>query len=91
MGRPVAAYDIRGVREVIDPTLGLLAPRGDVGALAGIVGDLVEEPDRCTDLGKQCREWVTERFSEDRVITRLRAVYRDLSAAPARNGARRPG
>jgi glycosyltransferase involved in cell wall biosynthesis len=91
MGRPVAAYDIRGVREVIDPQLGLLAPRGDVGALTRIVGDLVADPDRCADLGKQCREWVTERFSEDRVISRLRAVYRDLTGATVPSGARRAG
>ncbi len=74
-GRPVAAYDIRGVREVIDSDLGLLAPRGDVTALAGVVASLVEDPDRCDELGKLCRERIVERFSEDLVIERLRAVY----------------
>jgi glycosyltransferase involved in cell wall biosynthesis len=74
-GLPVAAYDIRGVREVIDPDLGLLAPRGDVDALTAVVASLVGDPDRCVELGKLCRERVVERFSEDLVIERLRAFY----------------
>ncbi|MGD0881106.1 MAG: glycosyltransferase family 4 protein [Acidimicrobiales bacterium] len=74
-GRPVAAYDIRGVREVIDPGLGLLAPRGDVAALCAVVASLVDDPDRCDELGKLCRERIVERFSEDLVIERLRSNY----------------
>jgi glycosyltransferase involved in cell wall biosynthesis len=75
MGRPVVAYDIRGVREVIDPETGLLAPRGDLDALTAIVEDLIGDPDRCAELGKRCRDLVTDRFSEDRVIERLRTFY----------------
>ncbi|MGA2837181.1 MAG: glycosyltransferase family 4 protein [Acidimicrobiales bacterium] len=74
-GRPVAAYDIRGVREVVDPGLGLLAPRGDVAALCEVVASLIDDPDRCEELGKLCRERVVERFSEDQVIERLRSFY----------------
>ncbi len=75
MGRPVAAYDIRGVREVIDPELGLLARRGDQQALTRVVEDLVRHPDRCSELGDRCRKWVVSRFSEDDVVDRLRATY----------------
>jgi glycosyltransferase involved in cell wall biosynthesis len=74
-GRPVAAYDIRGVREVIDSGLGLLAPRGDVTARTEVVASLVGDPDRGDELGKLCRERIVERFSEDLVIERLRAFY----------------
>jgi len=76
-GRPVVAYDIRGVREVIDPGLGLLAPRGDVAALTALLGDLLDDPDRCDELGKLCRERIVAEFSEDRVIERLRVFYAD--------------
>lgn len=75
MGRPVAAYDIRGVREVIDPALGLLAPRGDVAALTAIVSDLIDAPDRCIELGKQCRDHIVTQFSEGLVMERLRHFY----------------
>ncbi len=81
MGRPVVAYDIRGVREVIDPQLGLLAPRGDRGALAGVVGSLLGDPDRCAELGDRCRRWVVSRFSEELVVDRLRSVYSALGSA----------
>ena len=51
MGLPVVAYDIRGVREVIDPRLGLLAPRGEQPALTSIVEELLKDPSRCSQLG----------------------------------------
>jgi glycosyltransferase involved in cell wall biosynthesis len=75
MGKPVVAYDIRGVREVIDPGLGLLAPRGDQQALGRVVEDLLSDADRCVELGESCRQWVRSRFSEDLVVDRLRATY----------------
>ena len=40
-GRPVVAYDVRGVREVIDPASGLLVPRGDRAALDRAVSELL--------------------------------------------------
>ncbi|MHB1517377.1 MAG: glycosyltransferase family 4 protein [Acidimicrobiales bacterium] len=75
MGRPVVAYDIRGVREVIDPSTGLLVPRGDGEALAAVVRSLVGDPARRLDLGERCRARVVGGYSEDRVLDRLRAVY----------------
>ena len=78
MGRPVAAYDIRGVREVIDPRLGLLVPRGDLGALTDLVEELVKDPARCDELGDRCRQWVVARFSEDLVVERLRTLYSSI-------------
>jgi glycosyltransferase involved in cell wall biosynthesis len=80
-GRPVVAYDVRGVREVIDPTSGLLVPRGDVDALGAVVTGLLDDPVRRAAVGKACRERVLEGFSEGAVIARLRRVYRDLPGA----------
>ena len=81
MGRPVVAYDIRGVREVIDPATGLLAPRGDRASLAALVEKLIADPAGCSALGARCRERVVERFSEDRVVDRLRAAYSTVERA----------
>ncbi len=75
MGKPVVAYDIRGVREVIDPELGLLAPRGDQRALGRVVEGLLADGERRAELGEACRRWVRSRFSEDQVVDRLRATY----------------
>ena len=74
-GKPVVAYDIRGVREVVDPASGLLVPRGDVRGLTAVVEELLGDPERRATLGKAGRERVSERFSEDDVITRLREIY----------------
>ncbi|MFN2537194.1 MAG: glycosyltransferase [Mycobacteriales bacterium] len=80
-GRPVVAYDIRGVREVIPPASALLAPVGDVRRLTELVRELVlDEPARLT-AGRGCREWVVDRFSEDRVLDRLREFYRQEGLA----------
>lgn len=81
MGRPVAAYDIRGVREVVDPGLGLLVPRGDLPALTTLVEGLLKDPERCVDLGDRGRRWVVDRFSEDDVIDRLDATYEAMAGS----------
>ena len=83
-GRPVVAYDVRGVREVVDRATGLLAPRGDTAALAAVVGALLDDPARRAELGAACRRRVLERFSEDGVVERLRAVYAELDGADPR-------
>ncbi|MBV8463312.1 MAG: glycosyltransferase family 4 protein [Acidimicrobiales bacterium] len=85
MGRPVVAYDIRGMREVIDPASGLLVPRGDRAALRRRVESLLADPARCRELGAACRERVLERFAEDGVIERLRAVYAEVVDGSARS------
>jgi glycosyltransferase involved in cell wall biosynthesis len=79
-GRPVVAYDIRGVREVIDPASGLLVKRGDKSALVSCVASLLEDPGRRKELGLVCRDHVLAEFSEDEVIERLRRVYDHLEA-----------
>jgi glycosyltransferase involved in cell wall biosynthesis len=77
-GRPVVAYDIRGVREVVPQGLGLLVPVGDVDALTAAVRRLVEDDDLRREAGARCAEQVRSSFSEDHVARRLRAVYREM-------------
>ncbi len=80
-GRPVVAYDVRGVREVVDPATGLLVPRGDTAALTAVVAGLLDDPERRAAVGLRCQARVLERFSEDNVIARLRGVYAELAGA----------
>lgn len=77
-GRPVVAYDVRGVREVIDPQTGLLVARGDRVALARVVARLIDDPGARAAQGAACRRRVVERFSESDVIDRLRRAYAEL-------------
>jgi glycosyltransferase involved in cell wall biosynthesis len=86
-GTPVVAYDVRGVREVIDPDSGLLAPRGDVAGLTAIVARLLDDAPGRRALGARCRQRVVDRFSEDDVVERLRRFYDALvEAVPVRSG-----
>ncbi|MGH9030282.1 MAG: glycosyltransferase, partial [Acidimicrobiales bacterium] len=92
--KPVVAYDVRGVREVVDPASGLLVRRGDSVALTRVVESLLADPERRTRLGAECRERVVRLFSEDLVVERLRRVYDELcppgtSQAPSKAAARR--
>ena len=77
-GLPVVAYDIRGVREVIEPSSGLLVPRGDVEAFGDLVGELIADPERRRALGECCQRWVLDHFDEQGVVDRLEALYREL-------------
>ena len=87
-GRCVVAYDVRGMREVIDPGAGLLVRRGDTAALVAVVGGLLADPERRAALGAAGRARVLGRFSEDAVVDRLRAVYGELGQPPRRGAGR---
>lgn len=78
-GRPVAGYDVRGVREVIPPRLGLLVGRGDTGALIDLVASLLADRRRLVELGRECQQWVLSQFSEADVVARLRRVYAEFA------------
>ena len=82
-GRPVVAYDVRGVREVVDPSSGLLVPRGDTAARSPRSWtSLLDDPERRADARPAAPGTrVLERFSEDDVIARLRGVYAELAGA----------
>ena len=90
-GRPVVGYNVRGVREVIPPELGLLVRRGDVEALTALVDALLGDPERISTLAVACAQWVTAEFSERVVCDRLRGVYTDLLGLGEPGGHHRPG
>jgi len=77
---PVVAYDVRGVREVVDASLGTLVPRGDVDSLVATVAELLADEGRRAAIGQAARCRVIERFSEDDVIARLRSVYDEIGS-----------
>jgi glycosyltransferase involved in cell wall biosynthesis len=80
-GRPVVAYDVRGVREVVTPDTGRLVPRGDVEGLALAVKGLLDDPGLRAELGVAARARVTGAFAERDVIDRLRASYAEMGSS----------
>jgi len=74
--RPAVAYRIGGVPEVVlqDQT-GILVDPGDISALGHEIVRLLENPERRIRMGKAARAFVEERFSLDRHVREIEALY----------------
>ncbi len=77
-GCPVVASDIPGYRSVVNgDDTGVLAPPGDVAALADAIVGLAVDPERRRMLARRGRERALD-FAWPRVTDRIEAVYRDV-------------
>lgn len=79
-GRPVAATDVGGVREMLEGW-GELVPARDHAALGDACVRLLSDSRRRVTLGRRGRERVLSRFRAAMVADRYRALYRDLTAS----------
>lgn len=79
-GTPVVNTDLpTGVPWVsLDGETGLTVPPADAGALADAIGDLLADPDRLRRYGENARERVEQRFTRERMLDGVAAVYEDL-------------
>lgn len=89
-GLPVVASDVPGVREaVIDGVTGLLVAPGDPDALAGRVQELLSEPARRKELGKQARVHAEQRFSQAVVLDAVEKLLTDVAGRQRQPGRHR--
>jgi glycosyltransferase involved in cell wall biosynthesis len=80
-GLPVVATDIRGCREeVVDGATGLLVPPRDVKALTTAVLDLIEHPEKATQMGEAGRLRAAGFFDARLVQKRFVAVFDTILA-----------
>lgn len=78
---PVVASAVGGIPEVIeDGATGLLVPPGDPKVLAAAVGTVLKDSESARRRAETGRALVSARFSRDRVMERLVALYRELLA-----------
>jgi glycosyltransferase involved in cell wall biosynthesis len=78
--RPVVAYDCDGAREVcLDGKTGFLLKPGDLAGLQKSLGCLIGDPALRQRLGEQGRQFVGERFSVERMVDDLYALYQRLA------------
>jgi len=76
-GCPSVATRVGGIPEVVDDNVtGLLAPFGDVAALARAVQELIQDPARRSAMGRAGQRVAAERFSADIIVPRYEALYR---------------
>jgi len=77
MGIPVAAYEVGALPEILGNE-DVLAPAGDVEALATKVVDLLEDPSRSARIGEENRERAQRLFSVEKMAADYRALYEEL-------------
>nr|WP_240897132.1 glycosyltransferase [Kineococcus vitellinus] len=83
-GRPVIAYAHSGlVESVLDGTTGLLAPEGDVAALAAAVEEVGADADLRAAFGLAAREHAVRSFDIRVTTARIEQVYDRARAAGA--------
>jgi len=77
---PVVASDIGGYRDVIEPGTAVLVPPRDPVALADAVVELLGDEERRLAIGTAARKLAVERYSWDRVASRLKEIYEEVAA-----------
>jgi glycosyltransferase involved in cell wall biosynthesis len=78
---PVVATRVSAVPEiVVDGQTGVLAPRGDSGAIAGAATALLDDPGRRRSLGDAGFARARSEFSVERMAVATAAVYREARA-----------
>lgn len=79
-GRPLVATDVPGCREIVrHEETGLLAPFGDVEALADRIGTLARAPDQRARYGAAARRLAIERYSATAIGRQTVDLYRRFS------------
>ena len=83
--RPVVATRVGGVPDLIDDGVhGLLVERQDPAAFAAAVAQLLRDPPRAAEMGRQGQERRRAEFDIDVMVKRLEELYVQLSAQAAR-------
>jgi glycosyltransferase involved in cell wall biosynthesis len=76
MQLPVVSTRHSGIPEVVeDGVTGLLIPPADEAALAGILSQLLDDPERRHRLGQNGRQTIVEKFSVEQNVRRLLAEF----------------
>jgi len=83
VGVPVITTTVGGIPDAIDSSVdGILIEPGDVNALANAIASLLGNADMRVNIGSAARQKIVERFSAEKVLPQLEAIYRSLGAMP---------
>ncbi len=77
-GVPGVSTDVGGVRDVLSPDLGSVAPYDDAAGLAAAVTRLLTDPAARRAIGDRGRVSVAARYGIDRLVGDIDALYREL-------------
>ena len=86
-GLPIVTTDMPGCRDIVrDGVNGYLVPPGDAAALAERIGALAADGKLRARMGKAGRSLAESEFSQDRVLERTLAVYREVTGERVQMG-----
>ena len=90
-GTPVIATSAGALPEIVeDGVSGVIVPPGDSAALAKAIATLIQEPERCQEMGEAGARRIRERFSWRRTAEETLELYEEvLSRYGAASGSRR--
>jgi glycosyltransferase involved in cell wall biosynthesis len=76
--RPAVGTEVGGTAEVVTPESGILVPPGDEEALAAGIERLSGDGELRERMGQRAREHVLTRYSAERLVSDIDALYREL-------------
>jgi glycosyltransferase involved in cell wall biosynthesis len=77
--RPVVATNVPGCRDVVrDGDNGILVEARNAGALADALARLLANPKLCGQMGQRGRERVLQEFSQERIVSQVLSLYREV-------------
>jgi glycosyltransferase involved in cell wall biosynthesis len=77
-GKPAISFDVDGAREVVNENTGRLVEPKNIEQLSRACAELIENPDLRQKLGTAARESVKEKFSPEKMVDTIEAVYKKL-------------
>ena len=85
-GKPMIASDVEGMRDLVGGA-GLLFPQGDADALAALIREVCENPEKAREIGRKCQERAMQ-YDIAETTKRYHALYEEvLASAKARTEA----
>jgi glycosyltransferase involved in cell wall biosynthesis len=78
VSRPVVAFDIDHLNELVRPDWGVLVPPGDLAGFAQAAAVLWRAPSRCVDLGVRAHAAATA-YTWDRLAVRQESIYLNIA------------
>ena len=74
---PVVATDIRGSREEVDETCGILVPKGDIESLVKALEYLLQNPREAKEKGVNGRKKVADLFTIEESVKKQISSFKD--------------
>ena len=78
-GRAVVTTDVPGCRDAIEEGLtGILVPVKDANSLAKAIKSLLDDPERCAEMGRAGRKRAEDIFDVNMVVEKHMEIYQEL-------------